>query len=148
MKFSTPVQQKCYERVAPMMEELFGPVAQPDQDVPRFWLTVDSAQTRITVLPFDESTSIIEVYSAVVQEVKTTPELMQYLLTKNADMVFGAFGIDDDGDVIFRHTIMGDTCDKEELKVSVLAVASTAEREDDEIVAKFGGKRGSDMMTG
>jgi len=130
-----------------MMEEHFGAIADADRNVPRYWLTVDSAQTRISELPFDESKSVIEVYSAVVQEIKTTPELMRHMLTKKADMLFGAFSIDEDGDVIFRHTIMGNTCDKEELQAAVLAVASTAEREDDEIIAKFGRQRAIGLMT-
>ena len=148
MEFLTPVQQKCYERITPMLKELFGEAfVIADEDFPSFWLTMGSAQVRIMVWPFGDDESTIQVYSAVVRSIENTPDLMAFLLKANADMRFGAFGIDEDGDVIFQHTIMGDTCDKPELKASVLAVARTADNKDDEIVAKFGGQRAADVKS-
>ena len=149
MEFLTPIQQKCYERITPMLKELFGEAfVIADKDFPSFWLTMGSALIRIMVWPFGDDESTIQVYSAVVHSIENTPDLMAYLLKANADMRFGAFGIDEDGDVIFQHTIMGDMCDKPELKSSVLAVARTADNKDDEIVAKFGGQRAADVNAG
>ena len=131
-----------------MINELFGEAfVHPDKDVPSFWLTLGSAQIRIFVFPFGDDASTIQVYSTVVLKVENTPDLMEYLLRANVDMRFGAFGIDRDGDVIFQHTIIGDTCDKAELKASIAAVAATADMKDDEIIAKFGGQRALDMMS-
>jgi hypothetical protein len=59
-------------------------------------------------------------------------------------MRFGAFGVDKDGDIIFEHTIVGSTIDKEELKSSVKAVLSVADHYDDDIVSRWGGKRALD----
>jgi len=69
---------------------------------------------------------------------------MQFLLRKNDDMRFGAFGLDRDMDIFFEHTIVGSTCDKEELRATVMAVLQTADKYDDEIVAKWGGERAVD----
>ena len=149
MEFLTPVQQACYERIVPMIKELFGEAfIQADSDYPFFWLNLGSAQVRIFVWPLGEDESTIEVYSVVIRGVENTLELMQYLLHANAEMRFGAFGLDSDGDVIFQHTIIGDTCDKPELKAAILAVASTADQKDDEIVARFGGHRAIDVANG
>jgi hypothetical protein len=41
---------------------------------------------------------------------------------------------------------VGSTCDREELKALVMAVATTADRLDDEIVAKWGGERAMDKL--
>ena len=146
MEFQTPVQQKCYEKITPILKELFGEAfVHPDEKYPLFWLTMGSAEIRITVWPYGDDESTIGVYSAVVRGAENTPDLMQYLLKANADMRFGAFGLASDGDIVFQHTIMGDTCDKPELKSSVLAVAYTADAKDDEIIAKFGGQRAADV---
>jgi hypothetical protein len=61
-------------------------------------------------------------------------------------MSFGAFGIDDEGDVIFEHTIVGSTCDQKELESSVIHVARTADDYDDIIVEKWGGERALDQI--
>jgi hypothetical protein len=81
----------------------------------------------------------------VVRDVDVVPELMEFLLHENDKMRFGAFGLDSDNDVFFEHTIVGGACDKEELRASVTAVAVTADRYDDQLVARFGGKRGLDV---
>ena len=74
-----------------------------------------------------------------------TPDLMYYLLRKNEDMRFGAFGIDEEHDVFFEHSILGSTCDIEEFRASLLAVASIADGLDDEIKEQFGGLRAIDV---
>ena len=70
-----------------------------------------------------------------------TPELTKFLLDENSKMRFGAFAIDAEGEVVFRHCIAGSTCDKEELETSVGAVAQTADEYDDQIVQRWGGQR-------
>lgn len=71
-------------------------------------------------------------------------ELMKFLLRENDRMRFGAYGLDEDEDIFFEHTIVGSTCDKEELKASVVAVVMTADDADDKIIAKWGGQRAVD----
>ena len=71
---------------------------------------------------------------------------MHFLLRENDRMTFGAFGIDQDGDVFFEHTIVGSTCDKPELKTSVSSVVLIADEYDDLIVEKWGGERAIDRL--
>ena len=52
-----------------------------------------------------------------------------------------AFAIDDEGDVIFEHTIVGSTCDQKEIESSVIHVARTAV-----IVERWGGERALDQI--
>jgi len=80
----------------------------------------------------------------MVTKVELTPELMRYLLERNDSMGFGAFGVDSDGDIFFEHAIVGSSCDGNELKASVLAVAMTADTLDAETVARWGGQRAVD----
>jgi len=45
---------------------------------------------------------------------------------------------------VFDHTIVGQSCDKDELRASVLTVVLCADRYDDEIVRRWGGERALD----
>jgi hypothetical protein len=88
----------------------------------------------------------VRAWSWVVTGVENTPELLLHLLNENATLRFGAFGVDEAGDIVFQHTILGQTCDKEELRTTIMAVISTADRVDDELVARFGGQRAIDRV--
>jgi hypothetical protein len=123
---------------------LFGEFAVARDDVPAIGVVVGSAVAQAIVFPWGEDDATICTRAYVVTGAELTPDLMRYLLRENADMRFGAFGVDDDGDILFEHTIVGSTCDKEELKASVMAVVMTADRYDDQIVARWGGQRALD----
>jgi hypothetical protein len=51
------------------------------------------------------------------------------------------FSIDDDGDIRFHTTLVGSTCDRDELQTSVSSVLQTADKYDDTIVEAWGGER-------
>ena len=145
MEFQTEAQKGIYEKVAPMIREIFGEFAQARDDIPQFGVLMGSSVTRITVVPWGDDNATISVCSYVVSGAEITSDLMSYLLRENATMRFGAFGIDSDEDIQFEHTIVGSTCDKEELKASAMAVVRVADKYDDEIVARFGGTRATDQ---
>jgi hypothetical protein len=123
MEFETRAQQEIYEKVLPWVAEL-----------------------QIGVFPWSEADAVITTRSYVVTGAELTPELMRYLLTENAGMRFGAFGLDEEGDIIFEHTIVGSTCDQKELESSVVHVARTADDYDDLIVERWGGERALDQV--
>jgi hypothetical protein len=68
------------------------------------------------------------------------PELMKFLLNNNAGFIFGAFGLDPQGNVIFSHTILASSIDENELGASMNTVLLIADRFDNEIVNRWGGK--------
>jgi len=146
MEFKTEAQKKTYEQVVPWMKELFGEFAMVRQDAPVIGVVVGSAVAQVAVTPWGEDDSSITVRAYVVSGAELTEDLMYFLLKENDTMRFGAFGIDDDKDIFFEHTIVGSTCQKNELKASVLAVVLTADRYDDQIVARWGGQRAVDRM--
>ena len=144
MEFATPAVQKVYEHIEPLIKELFGEFSYADPTYPAFRLNYNSAYVTIVVNPWGEDDATIQSYSLCVTGAEITSELMRYLLGENANLRFGAFGVDGDDDIIFHHSIVGLTCDKEELRASVLGVLYTSDKYDDQIVAKFGGIRASD----
>lgn len=150
MKFATPAQQECYEKVAGWMAELFDDIPwEPLEDLagkasgPGFGLFMGSAWVEVRVLPWDDE-SIVSVRSTVVTGAKITADLQAFLLQANADLLFGSFAVNEAGDIIFRHAIVGITCDPEELETSVTAVLETADQYDDRIVNTWGGDRALD----
>lgn len=146
MNFHTDAQQACYEKVAGYIRTLFGEMAVAREDVPAFWIRHGSALAQVSVFPWSDDDATIGVRSWVVTDVEITPDLALHLLRQNDNMRFGAFGVDDDDDIFFEHTIVGATCDKEELRASVLAVLATADEVDDQIVQRWGGQRAIDRL--
>ena len=145
MEFLTPIQKDCYTRVSIWVEEFFSHIPWEKLDEPGFGLFMGSAWVEIRILPWDEDT-VINVRSTVVSGADLTPDLLNFLLRQNDQLLFGAFSISSDDNVLFEHTIVGSTCDVEELQASVFAVLDVADKYDDQIVARWGGERALDRM--
>jgi len=146
MEFATAAQKACYDKTASWMKELFGELVLMRDDAPTMGVMMGSALATVAVWPWGEDDATITTRAYLVTGAELAPDLMRYLLQKNADMRFGAFGVDKDGDILFEHSIVGSSCDKGELKASVFAVLVSADKYDDEIVARWGGERALDRM--
>lgn len=146
MRFDTPAQKACYEKILPLMRDMFGQFAGQRQEIPEFGVMVGSAFAQTAIYPFGDEESVISTRAYVVTGAELTADLMHFLLRENDRMTFGAFGIDEEGDIFFEHTILGSTCDPEELRSSVSSVVLIADEYDDLIVEKWGGKRAVDRI--
>jgi hypothetical protein len=144
MEFKTPAHQAIYEKVKQLVAELFGEMASARDDRPTFGIQFGSAWVQTWVSAWGDDDATITTRAWLTTGTELTVDLAKYLLNANDDMRFGAFGIDKDGDTFFEHTILGSTVAKEELKVSIRAVAGTSDEYDDEIVSRFGGIRMAD----
>ncbi|MBP7148879.1 MAG: YbjN domain-containing protein [Acidobacteria bacterium] len=125
------------------MRELFGEFVLEREDSPGFAVMVGSAIAHVLVLPYGDD-AIITTRAFVATRPRLEPELFGYLLHQNANLIFGAFGLDEEGDVVYDHSILGSRCDKDQLRASVLGVVLAADRFDDEIVRRWGGTRAID----
>jgi hypothetical protein len=143
MEFLSTAQQECYEKIKPWMVELFGSEVRVMDDMPVFEVTIGSTFAFVQVAPWQHDATITaRAYVASGADIK--PELLLYLLRENDTMRFGAFGVDEAGDIVFQHAIVGSTCDQNELKATVASVVSIADQYDDRIVEEWGGRRGLD----
>ena len=85
--------------------------------------------------------------SPVLVDVPITRELLEYIGYKSGVYLFGHLaavgheGVGTPGHLIFRHTLLGDSLDKEELALTAGLVAATANRLDDDLQVRFGGRR-------
>jgi hypothetical protein len=125
-----------------MLTDLLGRVeVDADGD---FSFRVESARVFIGVVPFPEKdTTIVNVFSHTNIDVPPTPELFRHIAVESDEWLFGHLGAtEEDGavTVTFSHRLLGGFLDPEELEIAVLAVATTANRIDDEIQRRFGGR--------
>lgn len=141
-----PAQQACYEKVAGWMQGLFGEITWEASGHNGFRLFLGSAWVEVLVMPFQED-AVIHVRSTVVAGVEISSSLQAFLLHKNAELLFGGFAVDPTGNILFRHSIVGSTCDPKEFKTSVETVLATADLYDDRIVDLWGGQRALDRPT-
>ncbi|AFY73668.1 hypothetical protein Syn7502_01612 [Synechococcus sp. PCC 7502] len=146
MKFKTSAQQICYDKIEPWVADICKDQYIPPSNLPIFIVPVGSATAMIEVLPWGETESVISAWSYVVTGADITPELMRFLLEQNFDLQFGAFSLDKDGDIRFQASLVGSSCDKNELETSVNAVLKVADDYDDRIIETWGGKRASDRL--
>jgi hypothetical protein len=145
MEFLSPAQEATYTKIAPWLEEMFAAQLRVLPDMPVFEITLGSTFAFVQVAPWNEDATITA-RAYVVSGAKLAPDLQLFLLRENDTMRFGAFGVDEAGDITFQHSIVGSTCDKNELRETVAAVITIADRYDDQIVDTWGGKRGLDYQ--
>jgi hypothetical protein len=146
VQFQCEAQRLTYERVRTFMEQEWGRFgSHPTQ--PYFALDRGSARAVVRIDPWHERDAIVRVISWVVTGARTSdPTLLRFLLDCNHTALFGAFGLDPEGDVFFTHSMVGSTLDREELVASVESVLEIADQYDDEIQRRWGGMRALDSL--
>ena len=105
-----------------------------------FTISRGSTQVMVVVRPFTETETCIECMAQVVSGARIDAELMKFLLRKNSELHFGAFGLLFDDTITFTHSITGTNVDENELVTTINAVAIIADHYDNEIVAMAGGR--------
>jgi len=108
-------------------------------------LSFGSTQVMVVVREFTDDDVVIECIANVVTGATISPELMRFLLRKNAEIHFGAFGLLFDDTIVFSHALNGVNMDSNELLTALHAVSVIADHYDDEIVAMAGGHRAADL---
>lgn len=93
-----------------------------------------SAEVLITVRPYTENETAVEFMCNIVPEANITPDVMEYLLRKNAELHFGAFGLLFDNTIIYSYTLVGSNMDENEFATALNSVAIISDYYDDEII--------------
>jgi adenylate cyclase len=147
MEFQASVKKNIEattKRVAEILDESFPDYLNFTNGV--FTISRGSSQVMIIVRQFIDSETMVECISNVVTGARISPDLMLFLLRKNAELHFGSFSLLFDGTITFSHSISGTNLDPNELKNSLNSVAYIADYYDDIIVDMSGGKRASDLV--
>jgi hypothetical protein len=95
--------------------------------------------TTVAVNPIVVHSTVLDFHSLVVRDIETTPELMRWLLRRNHRLRMGALSLDRDGDIVLKHSLLGDTLTREELQIVLATLVELADELDDEITSRFGG---------
>lgn len=148
MQFDNDVQKATFEKVRGFMLDTFGEYAAVDEDAPVISVMLGSAMCMIAVQSLTEHEAVIATRAVVAAGASVTPDLALFLLRANSTMLFGAFGLAPNGDIILEHNLLGSTISQEELRGSILTVARLADEFDDQIVAGWGGRRALDRLDG
>ena len=106
-----------------------------------FAVTRGNSITFVRPLEHDGGT-LVRIWAITNVNLTLTDELTRFLLTENASVGFGGFEADESGKVAFSHTLLGgqDVLQRHELEAALAGVASAADRYNDEIKVRFGGK--------
>ncbi len=106
-----------------------------------FTVTRGNTQVMIAIRPFTDTETCVEFVTNVAYNSSLTDELLQFLLRKNAELHFGAFGLLFDNTVIFQYSIAGSNINDNELLTSINAVAIISSHYSEEILSLGGGIR-------
>lgn len=112
----------------------------------RYTITRGSTAVMILIRPYTEGDTIVEFVSNLVFGANISPELMNFLLRKNAELHFGAFGLLFDGTIVFTYSIAGKNLDENEFVTALNSVAIIADYYDNEIIAMAGGKTAMETL--
>ena len=102
-----------------------------------------SAHVFVRVTPLGDERTFVAVWAHTNHEVPPSPELYEYIATGN-QYRFGYLRCREENgkvSVVFAHNLLGDFLDPDELKMTVVLVAQTADEVDDAIVTRFGGRK-------
>ena len=91
---------------------------------------------------------LVRVTAQVVAGVRAEGALLRQLMILNGKLRFGAFAYEPHGELIlFQHTLLGGrSLNDNEVLAAVHDVALVADRYDDHIVARYGGRRMQDVL--
>ena len=121
-------------------------------------VTFTDVSTRATVSVQDwgvdkngDPQTLVQISSPVLWEVEPTPTLYEWIAKEGGRYFFGHISAHDDTDapgklfLLMSHTLLGDYLDEEELSSAMYGVLGTADKLDDELKQRFGGKRLADF---
>lgn len=126
-------------RVEGLLQEHFGTYAvDPEGD---FSIEYESARVFVCPRPWQEEKTVVLLFSVTNVDIDVTPELTRFLLMENLNLLFGHFAVNvAERQVWFAHTLLGDFLDPEELVTALSTVAMAANKYDNIIQDRFGGR--------
>lgn len=131
-------------RVQAILTE-YGPV-QIDSDGD-FSFAMGSTRVFIRALPHPNGeVTVLRLFAPILINVPRSPELYEFVVRKADHMIFGHLTLadgdtDDTGTLLVTHKLLGDYLDSDELMYAAIGVVGTADQVDEDLQARFGGKR-------
>ena len=124
----------------------------------RISIAFTDSSTRVDVSVSDwgknkdgDPSAVVQLTCPILWEVDPTPALFEWIARQGGAYYFGHVVAYDDNSapgklfLMMSHTLLGDYLDEAELSATLYAMLGTADRLDDELKEKFGGKRLADF---
>jgi hypothetical protein len=121
-------------------------------------VTFNNSSTRVNLSFTDwglnkagDPSTLIGVSAPLLWEVEPTPAVFEWIAREGGKFYFGHVTAYDDTSapgkvfLLMSHTLLGDYLDEEELHWALYTLLQTADKLDDELKEKFGGKRLADF---
>ncbi|MDZ4744897.1 MAG: YbjN domain-containing protein [bacterium] len=110
-----------------------------------FAVPYGSSSVAIVVREYTKTDTMVELMAQVVSGGTIDAEVTKWLLRKNAELHFGAFGLLFDDTIIFTYSLPGTCLESQELESAINSVSIIADYYDDELIKMVGGKRVADL---
>ncbi|MCU0268223.1 MAG: hypothetical protein MUF83_06195 [Acidimicrobiales bacterium] len=137
----TDVVAEVSEQVRGYLEEFLGSVEDEDGAL---CFRYGSARVFVRTEVWDEDSAVVKIDAPLVTGAEASPELFRHIATHEVGPNFGHLkAVERDGviDIHFGHTLLGEHLQPAQLRLAVVAVAYGGDQLDDDLVARFGGRR-------
>lgn len=142
--------ETAIDRIESMLAELFPGLVHRIPSVPAFEILLKihdgSARTTVFIVPAADGEFIVRTNAWVLTNPVVSFDLCADLLRRNARADLGAYYLSDEQHVGFAHSILGSAVDPNELRASIVAVATVADGDDDDLQVRYGGYRALDTL--
>jgi hypothetical protein len=139
IEFASEGHRTTYERISSYVAEIYPDTTEFAATEPMLFVQHGSTVVTVAISPVEVHSSVVDLYALVVREPPITPELMRWMLEANNQYRIGALSLDEDGDVVLKHCLLGDLLAAQELRPVLTSFVTLADELDDEISATFGG---------
>jgi len=104
-------------------------------------VSFESARVFVCPRPWSDDKSVVRIFSITNTDVPVSSDLTRFLVTENFHLLFGHLAYSEvERSVWFVHNLLGDFLDEDELTTALRVVVTQANRYDDLIKEKFGGR--------
>lgn len=138
-----PAADALRGKIETILTDHFGAfTVDPDGDV---YVDYQSVRVFVCLRDWKQAKRVVSLFSVTNVGVPVSGDLTLFLARENLSLLFGHFSLRaddgaDTGDVWFGHTLLGDFLDPDELVTALSAVARMADKYDDLIRERFGGR--------
>lgn len=100
----------------------------------------------VKVMPAGEDDTWVRFSAPVVCGATLSPDLLEFLLRKNADYAATKFDINTNNEIWLQYSVFGSVIDFNTCRLSLAFVLTIADQMDDEIRGRWGGRTGHEVI--
>jgi hypothetical protein len=144
---SHPALDRTLHLIKRELDQLYGASGYHQWDEWAFMRVEEGAVIFIVVSPLEDD-AVVNVRCYVVRDLpESGPDVGDYLARLNSDQLFGAFSVDEDGDVCFGYSVLGSSLTPETLLLAIHVVARASSQHAPAIIEQWGGLTSLEKLT-